>query len=112
MNMNPVQPFDVFPFLGFFPLFIITVPTFIVMVMLAHNKGRNVILWGVLGIVPFMSYIFMLYIVGASNLRVEKKIDRLLEILENNEAKPEFVAETETLRSRVIDKTIDVNTEV
>ena len=37
----------------------------------------------------------MLYIVGASNLRVEKKIDRLLELLEKNEALPQFATDTE-----------------
>lgn len=114
MNMNPVQPFDFFPMMGFFPLFMFSLPAFIVMVLLALNKGRSVVLWGLLGIIPFFSYICMFYIIGASNLRVEKKIDRILEILEKNEPHAEFVAKMAEAsgHSRVMDKTIDLNTEV
>lgn len=115
MNMTPVQPFDYFPMMGFFPILMFSLPALIVMVLLAHNKGRNVLLWGAIGIIPFFSYIFLFYIVGASNLRTEKKIDRILEILEKNEPHAEFVAKklaAATGHTRVEDKIIDLNTEV
>lgn len=45
--------------------------------MLAKEKGRNVVLWTVLGFIPVVNIFCMLFFVGAANLRLEEKIDRL-----------------------------------
>jgi hypothetical protein len=53
---------------------------------LAKDKGRNVALWTVLGMIPIVNFLCVWYFVGASNLRVEKKIDSLIEALQKNSA--------------------------
>ncbi len=46
--------------------------------MLAKEKGRNVVLWTVLGFIPVVNIFCMWFFVGAANLRLENKIDQLL----------------------------------
>lgn len=46
---------------------------------LAKEKGRNVALWTILGMLPFVNIWFIAFFIGATNLRLEKKIDELLE---------------------------------
>jgi uncharacterized membrane protein (GlpM family) len=70
---------NVFPRL--IPLALMSVASAIVAYHLAKDKGRNVVLWTILGIIPFINFLFILYFVGASNLRMEKKIDSLMEAL-------------------------------
>ena len=50
--------------------------------MLAKEKGRNVLLWTILGFIPVVNIFCMWFFVGAANLRLEEKIDRLLESAE------------------------------
>jgi hypothetical protein len=52
--------------------------------MLAKEKGRNVVLWTILGFIPVVNIFCMLFFVGAANLRLEKKIDQLLKTSEKN----------------------------
>jgi hypothetical protein len=47
--------------------------------LLARDKGRNVVLWTVLGLIPLVNFFCMWFFVGASNRNLEKKIDQLLE---------------------------------
>jgi len=50
----------------------------IIAALLASEKGRNVTLWAVLGAIPGFNVFAMAYFVGAANLNVEKKLDKLL----------------------------------
>ena len=50
--------------------------------MLAKEKGRNVLLWTILGFIPVVNIFCMWFFVGAANLRLEEKIDRLLKSAE------------------------------
>lgn len=52
--------------------------------MLAKEKGRNVLLWTILGFIPVVNIFCMWFFVGAANLRLEKKIDQLLKKSEKN----------------------------
>ncbi len=52
--------------------------------MLAKEKGRNVLLWTILGFIPVVNIFCMWFFVGAANLRLEKKIDQLLKTSEKN----------------------------
>ena len=52
--------------------------------MLAKDKGRNVVLWTILGFIPVVNIFCMWFFVGAANLRLEKKIDQLLKMSEKN----------------------------
>ena len=58
------------------------VPTAIVAYALAKAKGRNKILWAVLGLVPLANIFCTWYLVGATNLILEEKIDRILKHME------------------------------
>ena len=64
--------------MAFAPLLFFSLVVPIPAYLLAKDKGRNVGLWTVLGLIPLVNYICMLYFVGASNSRLEKKIDSLL----------------------------------
>jgi hypothetical protein len=46
--------------------------------LLAREKGRNVALWTILGIVPVVNLWCLPFFVGAANLKLEKKLDELL----------------------------------
>jgi hypothetical protein len=68
-----MQPTPTNGFLAFVPLLIISVLIAIPAHLLAKDKGRNVTLWTVLGLIPLVNYVCMFFFVGASNLRLEKK---------------------------------------
>lgn len=65
--------------LSLLPLVILTIPLGFIARMLAKEKGRNIPLWTVLGFIPFVNYFCFVFFIGAANLRLEKKIDQLLE---------------------------------
>ena len=65
--------------LSFLPLFIISLFFGPIAFFLAKEKGRKVTLWTVLGFIPLVGYACMPFFIGAANLRLEEKIDRLLE---------------------------------
>ena len=65
--------------LAFLPLILISIFIAIPTHLLAKDKGRNVSLWTVLGLIPLVNWFCMPFFIGASNLRLEKKIDALLE---------------------------------
>ncbi|WP_198972833.1 hypothetical protein [Xylophilus sp. ASV27] len=46
--------------------------------LLARDKGRNVTLWTVLGLIPFVNFLCFSFFIGAANLRAERKLDELL----------------------------------
>jgi len=50
----------------------------IVIHFLAKEKGRKVALWTVLGFIPLVNIFLLPFFVGATNLRLEGKIDKLL----------------------------------
>ena len=65
-------------FLAFVPLLILSILFAIPSHFLAKDKGRNVALWTILGLIPLVNYVCMFFFIGASNVRLEKKIDSLL----------------------------------
>lgn len=46
---------------------------------LAKEKGRNVTLWTILGLLPGINIFALWYFIGASNWKLEQKIDDLIE---------------------------------
>lgn len=68
---------------GLIPLLVMSLFVAIIAHLLAKDKGRNVALWTVLGCIPLVNWLCMSYFIGASNLRVERKIDDLLNIIKN-----------------------------
>lgn len=74
--MNPQHPENPIFGLAFFILMMI--PLAIISNMLARQKGRNVALWTVLGLIPGVNMFCIYYFIGATNLKLEEKIDKLL----------------------------------
>ena len=64
--------------MGFLPMLLMSIPMGIVAHVLAKQKGRHVVLWTILGIIPLVNMFCTWYLVGASNLLLEEKIDRIL----------------------------------
>lgn len=62
----------------FVPLLIMTSVFGVVAHLLAKEKGRKVVLWTILGAIPFVNFCCLPFFVGAANLRLETKIDELL----------------------------------
>ncbi|MDP3260246.1 MAG: hypothetical protein Q8M34_06640 [Thermodesulfovibrionales bacterium] len=67
------------------PLLLLSVVFAIGAHFLAKDKGRNVGLWTVLGAIPLVNMFCIWYFIGAANLRLEKKIDDLTEMLHKRE---------------------------
>ena len=66
------------PWLQFIPFTVFSIPLGVIAYLLAKEKGRNVVRWTVLGFVPVVNWVCMPFFIGASNLRLEAKIDQLL----------------------------------
>lgn len=64
---------------GLLPFFLVNFFFAIAVYMLAKDKGRNVAKWTLLALIPLVGMFAMPYFIGAANLRLEEKIDRLLE---------------------------------
>lgn len=64
--------------LGFVPFLVFSFVIGLVAFLLAKDKGRNVPLWTILGLIPIVNFACMWFFVGAANLRLERKIDQLL----------------------------------
>ena len=85
--MNQIHPPEFNPLFGFLPMLVFSIPLCITAYLLAKQKGRNEILWAVLGFLPFINMFAMWYIIGASNLILDKKIEMILKKLEENDKK-------------------------
>ncbi len=62
-------------------LFIMCIPAGLAF-FLAKDKGRNIVQWTVLGLIPFLNLVFLLYFVSVTNLRLEGKLDRIISQLD------------------------------
>lgn len=60
------------------PLLIMLIPVIIAVNKLAKEKGKNVALWTFLACIPLINIVSIIYIVGATNSKLEEKIDRIL----------------------------------
>ena len=65
--------------LQFIPLGLLSICTTVLAYLLARDKGRNVKLWTVVGLIPGVNFFALSYFIGASNLRMERKLDQLLQ---------------------------------
>jgi len=72
-------------FASLIPILLWSVVSAIVAFMLAKEKGRNVKLWTFLGAIPLINFVFLYFFVGAANLRLEEKIDKLSKLLHQSD---------------------------
>jgi len=62
----------------FLPLVIISIPIMFICGSVAKEKGKNVTLWTILGLIPVINFYSLLYLFGASSTILEGKIDKIL----------------------------------
>ena len=67
--------------ISFVPLLCISLVFGFVARALAREKGRDTTLWTVLGFIPLVNMVCMPFFIGAPNLRIEKKLDEIMERL-------------------------------
>ena len=60
------------------PFFFMCIGFSVVAYKLANEKGHNPWLWAILALIPIVNFWCMPYFIGASNSRLEAKIDALL----------------------------------
>ena len=65
-------------FVTFLPLLLMSLLMAIPANLIAREKGRNVALWTVLALVPLVNFACFWYFIGASNLKLERKMDELI----------------------------------
>jgi hypothetical protein len=64
------------------PFLVLAIPTAIIGNLLAREKERNVPLWTLLGAIPGVGWFSVAFFIGASNRRLERKLDAILNRLE------------------------------
>jgi len=69
--------------IAFLPLIIISIVMAIPANVLAKEKGRNVMKWTILAAIPIVNFALLWFFIGAANLRLERKIDQLLQQTRN-----------------------------
>jgi len=62
----------------FLPLIIISIPIMFICRSIAKEKGKNVTLWTIFGLIPGINIYSLLYLFGASSTILEGKIDKIL----------------------------------
>lgn len=70
-------------FVSFIPLILMSLLMAIPSHLLAKEKGRNVAKWTILAMIPLVNFACIWFFIGASNLKLEKKIDDLTLLLKS-----------------------------
>ncbi|MBD8530716.1 MULTISPECIES: hypothetical protein [unclassified Massilia] len=66
---------------AFLPLIFMSLLMAVSAYLLAKEKGRNVALWTILALIPIVNFACIWFFIGASNLKMERKLDALMEQL-------------------------------
>ncbi len=77
--MEPTTPFSP---ASLWPLFATSIAFALLAFCLARNKGRRTLPWTLVALVPLINMFCVAFLIGASNLRVERKLDTLLGLLD------------------------------
>lgn len=73
-------------FVSLIPLMIMSVLMAIGSFFLAREKGRSRLKWTILACIPFVNFCTIWMLVGMTNLHTERKLDRVLALLERSPA--------------------------
>lgn len=69
----------------FLPLIITSIPIMFICHSLAKEKGKDVALWTILGIIPGINIYSLFYLIGVPSNILKEKTDKILHILENQQ---------------------------
>ena len=68
--------------MDFLPLIVLSICFGFLANKLAKEKGRDVKLWTILGFLPLVNIICFWFFIGAANLKLERKIDEVINRLD------------------------------
>jgi len=71
---------------AFIPLLLMTIPLIVICRKLAQDKGRNATKYTILGCIPLLNYVVLLYLIGTTNKIMEDKIDQVLSIINSGKS--------------------------
>lgn len=66
-------------FIQFVPLLLLSVLVGVLAYLLAKEKGRNIPLWTIIGLIPFINFIAVSFFIGAANLKQERMLEEILQ---------------------------------
>ncbi len=69
---------------SFVPLLIYSLAFGLTSFLLAKNKGQNVVVWTILGLIPLVNMFCIGYFIGSSSKVTDDKLDKILARLEAN----------------------------
>ncbi len=69
------------------PLAIVLIPLILINYFLAKEKGKNVLLWTLLSIIPIVNYFILFYLIGTPDLIISNKLDKLIKEVEELKSK-------------------------
>lgn len=70
---------------SFIPFLIFSLGIAITGFLLAREKGRNVAVWTIVGLIPLINFVALWFFIGATNLNTERKLDQLLRQTESRQ---------------------------
>ena len=73
-----MQPSVESSLMSFIPLLLMSALFGVVGYFLSKDKGRPVLRWTILCAIPFANVFCLIFLVGSTSLRLEKKLDALL----------------------------------
>ena len=71
--------------LGLVPLVLMTIPFIFVCYRLSKEKGKSVLLYTIMSIVPLFNVFAVFYLVGTTNKNLDAKLDELIELVRRKE---------------------------
>jgi len=66
------------------PLLILSLVYAFAIRAIAKEKGRNVTKWTILGLIPIVNFVFIVFAMGAADLGLHRKIDSLIAAQKSN----------------------------
>jgi hypothetical protein len=75
-----MQPSTEANLMSIIPLLLVSVLLGIVGHFLAKDKGRPVLRWTILCIIPGVNLYCLMFLIGSTSLRIERKLDELLKM--------------------------------
>jgi hypothetical protein len=72
-------------FQQFLPLALISILLMFICRSIAKEKGKDITLWTILGLIPAVNFYSLLYLLGAPSKILEGKMDRILNLLQNQQ---------------------------
>lgn len=64
------------------PLLIMSIPIIIFNVFLARRKGKSLLLYGILSVLPPIGFFLAVYLASLTDKSISKKIDKIINLLE------------------------------